>query len=357
MMDKAAFIRQMAIGLLPLLVFIFVDEFIGTKEGLIVAIITGIAQLGYFYLKKKTIEKFVLVDTALIVALGGISLISHNDLFFKIKPGLIELILVIVLGISVFTPRNLIFAMQKRYLGDVKLEESQLDFMRKSLKLYFWIFLAHTVLVFYSAFYMSKEAWAFISTALFYIIMGLLVVAQLVMAKMKRPKVEWLPVLNEEGNVIGKAPREVCKKDKSLIYPVIRLHIFNSNGQIFLQKRLPNAATQPGKWDAAVAGHVVFGETIEQAVMRESMEELHISGFEFFPLEKRMFYGETTTAMIFIFGAVTDLEIRPDAKETAGGRFYNLYSVKNVVGEENLSAGFLQEYSLLIKLHKKIFKH
>jgi intracellular septation protein A/8-oxo-dGTP pyrophosphatase MutT (NUDIX family) len=355
-MDKFVLMRKMAIGLLPLLVFIAADEIFGTEIGLIVAIITGIGQLIYFYIREKRFEKFVLIDTALILLLGGISLISHNDLFFKIKPGLIELILVAVLGVSVFTPKNIMLEMQKRYLGDISIGDEQLKSMKLTLLIMFWVFFAHTALVFYSAFFMSKEAWAFISTALFYIIFGLVFVFQLVSNKLKKNNIEWLPLLDPDGKVIGKAPREVCKKDKSLIYPVIRLHVFNSKGQIFLQKRKKNAPTQAGKWDAAVAGHVIYGENIEQAVLRESLEELNLSGFDFFLLDKNMFYGETTTAMIFVFGAITDNPIIPNLHETDGGNFYDLYQIKNLLGEENLSAGLLKEWPILVKLRKSVHK-
>ena len=353
-MDKMVLLRKMAVGLLPLLVFILVDEFVGTTEGIIVAIVTGVGQLIYFWLKEKRLEKFVLVDTGLIVALGAVSLISHNDLFIKIKPALIEAIMVVVLGISAFTPQNLMLSMQKRYMGEISMNEQQLKNLKMSLILMFWVFLLHTLLILYAAFYMSTEAWGFISTILFYILLGLVFLFQFLWNKRQQGKIEWLPLLDKEGRVVGKAPRELCKKDKSLIYPVVRLYVFNSKGEIFLQKRLPNAPTQPGKWDASMAGHVTYGETIEQAVVRESKEELHLEDFEFFPLDQHMFYGETTTAMIFVFGAMTDKEITADPKETDGGAFYDLYQVKNQLGEENLSAGLLKEWPFLVKLRKQI---
>ena len=169
----------------------------------------------------------------------------------------------------------------------------------------------------------------------------------------------WLPVIDKDGKVIGKAPREVCKKDKSLIYPVVRLHIFNPQKQIFLQKRTMNTSIQPGKYDAAVAGHVRFGETVEDAVRREAREELNLSGFDFFQVDRTMFYGETTTAMMFIFVAVVDGEIKPDAKETAGGGFFDFKTARRQIGEENLSAGLKEEWPLLVKIYNnmKIKKH
>ena len=344
----------MLIGLIPLLAFIVTDEVFGTQIGLIAAIIIGITQLIYFYIKDKKIEKFVLMDTSLILVLGGVSLLSHNDLFFKIKPALIELILVVILGISAFSSKNIILQMQKRYTGEIKLNEQQQGQIRNNLKLMFFIMLAHALLIIYAAFYMSTEAWGFISTALFYIIVGVLFVWQLLYNKFKARKIEWLPVLDKEGNVIGKATREECKRDKSLIYPVVRLHIFNSKKEIFLQKRTNNTTIQPGMWDAAVAGHVRFGETIEDAVKRESKEELNLEGFQFQLVEKRMFYGKTTTAMMFIFVAIVDQPIQPNPKETSGGDFFNFKSARHKIGEQYLSAGLQEEWSLLTKIYRQL---
>ena len=89
-------------------------------------------------------------------------------------------------------------------------DDAQIAQMRKSLKSLFFIFTGHTVLVFYATFYMSKEAWAFISGGLFYILFGVYFVFELVRQKKKQKllaKEEWLPIVNEKGEVTGQAPR------------------------------------------------------------------------------------------------------------------------------------------------------
>jgi len=44
--------------------------------------------------------------------------------------------------------------------------------------------------------------------------------------------------------------------------------------RILLQRRHPSKATDPGRWDIAVAGHVSAGQTPLEAVVREAREEL-----------------------------------------------------------------------------------
>ena len=48
---------------------------------------------------------------------------------------------------------------------------------------------------------------------------------------------EMLPITDTEGNVIGSAWRSECHNGSHLIHPVVHVHIYNSKGEIYLQKR------------------------------------------------------------------------------------------------------------------------
>ena len=169
-MDKKTLLKNFSIGFIPLFIFIIADEFFDTKTALIVAVFVGIAEFLYYYIRFRQIEKFVLFDTALIITLGGISILLDNDIFFKLKPALIEFIIVILLGIHSFSNKPLLLMMGKRFMKDMEINEFQMQQMQKLTKLLFFIFLIHVGLIIYSAYYLSNEAWAFISGGLFYII-------------------------------------------------------------------------------------------------------------------------------------------------------------------------------------------
>ena len=49
-----------------------------------------------------------------------------------------------------------------------------------------------------------------------------------------------------------------------LLHPVVHLHLFNSRGELYLQKRPEWKDIQPGRWDTAVGGHVDYGETVDE---------------------------------------------------------------------------------------------
>ncbi|MBO7626585.1 MAG: NUDIX domain-containing protein, partial [Paludibacteraceae bacterium] len=90
---------------------------------------------------------------------------------------------------------------------------------------------------------------------------------------------ELFPIIDEDGNVIGKATRRECHSGSMLLHPVVHLHVFNSKGELYLQKRSLSKDIQPGKWDTAVGGHVDYGEEIETALRREAREELGITEY------------------------------------------------------------------------------
>ena len=169
-MNKSELLKKLLPGVIPLFVFIAIDEIWGTRAGLIAALVIGVAELGWIWIREKRFDRFVLLDTGLLVVLGSVSILLDNDIFFKLKPGLVELILCVVLAVSAFSKLNIIGLMTQRYMKEMELNDLQMAQLRKTMKLMFFVFLIHTLLVFYSAFYLSNEAWAFISGGLFYIL-------------------------------------------------------------------------------------------------------------------------------------------------------------------------------------------
>ena len=60
------------------------------------------------------------------------------------------------------------------------------------------------------------------------------------------------------------------KTNPKQILPAVAAAIFNDNGEILLQKR-----KDVNKW-CIISGHVEFGETIENAILREIEEETNV---------------------------------------------------------------------------------
>lgn len=130
-MNRKELLKNFSIGFIPLFIFIVMDELYGTQAGLVAAIVVGLIEFVYFYFKYRRIESFLLFDIGLIVALGAVSIILENDLFFKLKPALVELILAMLLGVHAFSDKPILLMMGKRYLKDIPVNDLQLQLMRK----------------------------------------------------------------------------------------------------------------------------------------------------------------------------------------------------------------------------------
>ena len=49
-------------------------------------------------------------------------------------------------------------------------------------------------------------------------------------------KEEMFPIVDEQGNIVGVATRGECHDGSKKLHPVVHLHVFNSKGELYLQK-------------------------------------------------------------------------------------------------------------------------
>jgi isopentenyldiphosphate isomerase len=200
---------------------------------------------------------------------------------------------------------------------------------------------------------MSKEAWAFISGGLLYILFGLFFAWQFITAKLKSKATgkqeDWVPLVDEKGMVIGKATRKEVHRGPGKLHPVIHLHIINSKGEIYLQRRSMTKDTFPGKWDTSVGGHVDLGETIEQALLRETAEELNITGIRPIPLTQYKWETNIESELVFSFRAIYNATPVFNKKEIDEGRFWSIAEIKKNLGTGIFTPNFENEVPVLLK--------
>ncbi len=87
---------------------------------------------------------------------------------------------------------------------------------------------------------------------------------------------ELLDVVDLQDRVIGMKTRGEIHA-KGLMHRAVHILVFNSAGQLFIQKRSMSKDENPGQWDSSAAGHVDSGETYLQCAVRELAEELGLA--------------------------------------------------------------------------------
>ncbi len=159
---------------------------------------------------------------------------------------------------------------------------------------------------------------------------------------------EYFPLVNEEGKTIGKATRKECHSGSKMLHPVVHLHIFNNNGDLYLQKRSMRKDIQPGKWDTAVGGHIDYGESVEEALRREVREELDVTDFSPIKITSYIFESAIEKELVNTFRTVYNGPFNPDPEELDGGRFWAIDEILESIGKGIFTPNFENEFQSII---------
>ena len=153
---------------------------------------------------------------------------------------------------------------------------------------------------------------------------------------------EMFPVVDEQGNILGAATRGECHGGSRLLHPVVHLHVFNSQGDLYLQRRPLWKDIQPGRWDTAVGGHVDLGESVDMALRREAREELGLEGFVPEPLDTYVFESARERELVYTFRTTWDGPVCP-SDELDGGRFWTPDEIRQQLGKGVFTPNFESE--------------
>lgn len=155
--------------LLPLIVFIVVDALVtDVRWSIGCAVAFAVGQLVHTWMRQRRLDWFVLVDVGLIVGLGGIAIVFDNDLFFKVKPAIIEGISVVLVMALVLAPERFLLGYFGRMIPTLRPERIG---VMKSMLVWMALFTAlHVAAVLYTAFRASKQTWAWVSGPGFYLL-------------------------------------------------------------------------------------------------------------------------------------------------------------------------------------------
>lgn len=157
---------------------------------------------------------------------------------------------------------------------------------------------------------------------------------------------EIFPIVDESGNVIGKATRGECHSGTKLLHPVVHLHVFNQAGELYLQKRPDWKDIQPGKWDTSVGGHIDYGESVDDALRREAREELGLNNIQPEFMTAYVFESDRERELVNAYRVVV-LQMPCPTDELDGGRFWNLDEIRENLGHGIFTPNFESEFKKL----------
>ncbi|HZV34334.1 MAG TPA: NUDIX domain-containing protein [Verrucomicrobiae bacterium] len=131
---------------------------------------------------------------------------------------------------------------------------------------------------------------------------------------------EIFDVVNERDEVIGQRTRGEVHR-LGLRHRAVHVLVFNSRGELFLQKRSMKKDTFPGAWDSSCSGHLDSGEDYDACALRELREEI---GWQAKQAPERLFKIEACegTGQEFVWVYRLEAEgpftLHPEEIETGG---------------------------------------
>ncbi len=140
---------------------------------------------------------------------------------------------------------------------------------------------------------------------------------------------EIFDVVDANDQVISQKPRSEVHRLR-LRHRAIHLLVFNTGGELFLQKRSMKKDCFPGTWDSSVSGHVDSGETYDACALREPREEI---GLELAAVPERLFKidacGETGQEFVWLYRCEHEGPFRLNPDELSGGGWFAAKKITN----------------------------
>ena len=131
---------------------------------------------------------------------------------------------------------------------------------------------------------------------------------------------EIVAMVDEHNNVVGAVPRREMRA-KRLPHRSTYILVFNSHGDLYVQKRTLTKDVFPGYYDPAAGGVVLAGESYEEGARRELEEEMGIHGIPLTGLFDFYFEDEHVRLWGRAFSCVYDGEVVLQAEEVESGAF------------------------------------
>ena len=154
---------------LPLLVFVLVDLLVDDVRISVAAAIGFAAlQLVVTWARRRRFDWFVVLDVVLIAGLGGVSIALKDELFFKLKPAIVEGVTVAFMVGLLLAPTSFLTRYLERLTPGKALRPEGLALMRAMLAWGAVATAVHIGAVLYAAFFESKAVWAAVSGPGFY---------------------------------------------------------------------------------------------------------------------------------------------------------------------------------------------
>lgn len=242
--NALSLLKTLATGFIPLLAYILADLVFGETIGLFVGLGIGILEFAISFAREKKADLFLAADTLLLAAMGALSLGLRNQLFFRLKPAVMEGIVAVSMAILLFLPPEALKAYLGHQVRGLELGEGSLPALKRSLRLMVSVLFLHAALTAWAALAASTAVWGFVSGGLLYLMLGGAFAWQWVAARRRRPRAGGGAPHGTPLAASGAAPSTAAPLSWSLL-------LFDEHGLLYAAR---DPSGEPALWDSPLRG-------------------------------------------------------------------------------------------------------
>ena len=353
--------ENQALGILPLLLFLLLDNYISYLQAYTVSAIFCILSMFVFHiLRKDKIYSFMLLPSFLTLILYAFFLIFMRveEVLAVYTPLITEILLIIVLTVVKIVKKPLLHRVR-----DAQHPAYEKTHNLTMLNEFFFIaqlfrnlYILHLLgIAFYNI--LPEEMKDIRFNRFLYRDMGLIIgVAvivyeqiRLLMVRGRLKKEMWLPVLNDKGSVIGCIAYSVSRLlPKKYYHPIVRIALVHK-GMLYLAKRNEYAYVSASMIDYPFYRYGLFRQSIEAAA-QEAVEGLKTLVGKIQPrlLIRYTFENERVKHQVSLFViCIQDEQVIEQYKQVQDGKLWSIQQIEENLGKGIFSVYFEREFSYL----------
>lgn len=191
MPTRSQLLFNLLYSLVPLIGFWLVEKYWGLEAGIVAAIVLGIGEVAWVYMRERRWEPFSLWSAALVIAMGLLSWQLESGKILLLKPAIIEAVFAAVFIVSSLARKPFMLLMAQKQFGKMEMNEVQLRYFNGVNWRIGLLFLIHTAITVYAALWLSSDAWMVAKGVLFYVLLAFFFVGEFCYARfVMRPRMQ-----------------------------------------------------------------------------------------------------------------------------------------------------------------------
>ena len=160
---------------------------------------------------------------------------------------------------------------------------------------------------------------------------------------------EIVQIVDKNNRPVDQVARHIMRRER-LIHRASYILVFNSAGQLFVQKRTTTKDVFPGFWDVAAGGVVLADESYEHSAYRELHEELGVQNVQLEFLFDHYYADQLNKVWGYVYRCYSEGPFILQKEEIDEGRFLSLDDIL----EMDKSEPFTPDGIEIIKRYQEI---